>query len=265
MGGGGGDGGYQARQDQIDASKTAARSKLNALFGIAPSATSAAGVAAPSPQGGAVLVGSAGDAGEYIQAAAPESVGAAPAADTSLSDEAAKNKAALDALYGKVRTDAFDAGRRRIDEQKTAAGRNLKFELFAKGLNAGSVDVDQNALLGRTYTQGLTDLGAKADNTSNQLKAADQAARLQLLQSIDSGMDQGSAVSSALGQMQTNASKAAADATGANIGNLFADVGLLYQQSNAAKGKQAAQQWFGSQYPGYNARGSGGTLTGTGG
>lgn len=203
--GGGGDGGYQERQDAIDRDKATARQKLNVLFGVAP-----AGGGEP---------------------------------------EAAANKAALDTLYSKVRGDAYAAGKTRLDESKGTAQRNLKFELFARGLNGGSADVDQNALLGRTYTQGLTDLGAKADDTATQLKSDDEAARLGLLQSIDNGMDQQSAISSAIGQMKNSADRAASAATGTNLGDLFGNAGLLYQDAQYAKGKASAAAQMAAKYP----------------
>lgn len=214
--GGGGDGGYQDRQDAIDRDKASARARLNELFGV-------------------------GD-----------------------TQAAQANKTAADGLYSKVRSDAFTAGKARVDDQKAKAGRDLKFELFAKGLNGGSVDVDQNALLGRTYSQGLTDLGAKADATAADLRGNDTAARLQLLQSIDNGMDQGSAVSSALGQLKVNSDKAAADATGSNIGDLFANAGLLYQKSQASQGRAAANAWWRQNGGAYLPRGTSGNLSNTG-
>ena len=124
--------------------------------------------------------------------------------------ESAANKAARDELYSTVRQNAFDAGKRRLDESQTDAKRNLKFELFAKGLGGGSVDVDQNALLDRTYNQGVIDLGAKADTVRNNMRSSDESTRLNLLQSIDAGMDQGSALSSAIAQMRNASDEAAA-------------------------------------------------------
>lgn len=164
------------------------------------------------------------------------------------SAEAERNKAARDALYGTVRTNAFDAGKRRIDEQKTTAARDLKFALAAQGLRGGSEDVNQNALLGRTYDQGVLDLGAKADAARADLQASDENTRLGLLQSIDAGMDQGSALSSALAQLKNNNDSAAAAATGTNLGDLFGSAGLLYSKSNAARGKQAGSAYWGSMY-----------------
>lgn len=239
MGGGGGDGGYGERQAQQDRQKQQARDALNVLFGVAPSGQAAGVNRADFYTPGSSF---AGDSGQSEAPLVFDQAGydAAAAGVTDLGAQAARNKAALDALYSGVRQNAFDAGKRRIDEQRSTAGRDLKFELFARGLNGGSVDIDQNALLGRVFTQGLTDLGARADATATQLRTGDEQTRLGLLQSIDNGMDQGSAISSALNQMRNNADRASAEATGTTLGDLFADAGLLYQQGRRARGEQTA-------------------------
>lgn len=226
MGGGGGGDDYSAKQAQIDAKKTAARNSLNAAFGVAPTA-SAAPVAGTSPRGG------------YGSIYEPDAGMAAPGPDP-LASQASANKTARDTLYSTVRDNAFNAGKRGFDERKTDASRNNKFALYAQGLQGGSVDVDQNALIDRTYHQGLLDLGAKADSAKTELQSGDEQARLQLLQSIDAGMDEGSALSSALGQMQVNSNRASAAAQGTNLGDLFADSGALYTKSQAARGQQYA-------------------------
>ncbi len=245
--GGGGDGGFSERQDRTDASKARARSALNVLFGVAPTVA-----VADMPDRASFTTNTTTGSGQdqqvgptvFDQAGYDAAVAAAQHANDAAASDATTNKAGLDALFQTTRDNAYTAGKRRVDEQKTTAGRDLKFELFARGLNGGSTDIDQNALLGRTYTQGLTDLGAKADGTATQLRGDNEAARLQLLQSIDSGMDQGSAISSALGQMKVNADRAASDATGTAIGDLFANTGLIYQQNRVAQGKQnAANAW----------------------
>lgn len=263
--GGDGDGGYGARQDKIDADKTAARAKLNALFGVAPSGTNTP----TAPTRSAYLNLPASGSGEYGQEAggfnqpALDAATAATAADiANLGAEAAINKAGLDKLFADTRTNAFTAGKRRIDEQKADAGRNLKFELFSRGQNGGSTDIDQNALLGRTYAQGITDLGAKADSVATGLRADNERARLGLLQSIDNGMDGSSAVSSALGQMKVASDQAAADATGTALGDLFGGTGLIYQQARTSQGRLNAANQYGSN-PLF-ARGSSGSLTSTG-
>lgn len=266
---GGGDGGFGARQDAQDAAKARARDQLNILFGVAPTSAYTANVdrnAFYTP--GAAMPVERGDGGVSWEAGDPifDQAGydAAVAAANASNGDAAKNKADLEALFGQVRTSAFDAGKRRLDESKGQAARDLKFELFARGLNGGSVDVDQNALLGRTYSQGIADLGGKADTLQSQFKGDNEAARLQLLQSIDSGMDAGSAVSSALGQMRVNADRAAADAIGTNVGDLFSTAGLIYNQNRVAQGRQNAGNWWATQNTsGGNRSGGSGARTGT--
>lgn len=175
------------------------------------------------------------------------------------------NKSARDELYSTVRQNAFDAGKRRLDESQGDAKRNLKFELFAKGLGGGSVDVDQNALLDRTYNQGIIDLGAKADTVRNTLKSGDESTRLNLLQSIDAGMDQGSALSSAIAQMKNASDTAAAEATGATVGDIFSNAGLLYQDSVRRKNQQAARDEWSRMLsqPRSASSGASGTITST--
>ena len=243
MGGGGGDGGFGERQDRQDAEKARARQALNVLFGVAPAAGTVdrSKFVTTTPGGMADDSGAALPPVESFDQAGYE---AAIAEQAKQAADAAKNKTDLEALFGSVRSSAYDAGKRRIDEQKGEAGRQLKFELFARGQNGGSVDIDQNALLGRTYSQGLTDLSGKADAAAADARGNNEATRLQLLQSIDSGMDQGSAISSALGQMRVNADKATSGAIGTSVGDLFSSVGLLYEKRQAAQGRNAWQQYM---------------------
>lgn len=186
---------------------------------------------------------------------------------------AAKNKSARDLLYSTVRDNAFTAGQRKLNDSRDQAQRDLKFELFAKGLNGGSVDVDQNALLGRNYGQGVLDLGAKADSTVADMRGADETTRLGLLQSVDAGMDQGTALSSALGQLKVNNDRAAAEAAGTAVGDVFGGTGALYNESMRRKGVADAQAAFSPYlYGRYNTnpkpvstKGAGGVITSTGG
>jgi hypothetical protein len=254
-GGGGGDGGYEARQQKIEAQKAQARAKLNQQFGYG------GGMVAPVNP----FSGKRGWLGALVDTAGAE----ATATDFQRQQaeyEAAQNaenpnRAARDRLYDTVRTSAFDSGKRRLDEGMEDAARQNKFELFARGLSGGSEDIDQNAKLNRTYTQGVMDLGAKADAARAQFRGDDENTRLQLLQSIDAGMDEGSALSSAAQRMQVAADRASADAQGTALGNVFDTAGLLYQQSQASKGRQAATEWWNEMKPG-GGRGSAGSKTG---
>jgi hypothetical protein len=243
MGGGGGDGGFGARQDAQDAEKARARQALNVLFGVAPTGGGVDRSRFVSTTPGAIADDS-GMATPGVETFDQGGFDAATAEQSSQAAEAERNRRGLEELFGSVRSGAFNAGKRRLDEQKGEAERQLKFELFARGQNAGSVDIDQNALLGRTYGQGITDLGGRADAAAADARSTNEATRLQLLQAIDSGMDQGSAISSALGQMRANSDRATAGTIGTSVGDLFSNVGLLYEKRQASQGRNNWPQYM---------------------
>lgn len=263
MGGGGGDDGYEARQAAVEERKAAARQLLNARFGEgAPSAVDRSRFTTQrwvddesgQPTAPVTFLQYGDDSGVTSARSAPalryESVFDQAGYDAAQAENDAigGTKAAREALYGTVRNNAFNAGKRGLDESRDRAQRDLRFELFAKGLNGGSEDINQNAMLGRTYDAGILDLGAKADAAATGLRNSDEQARLSLLQGIDSGMDQGSVLSSAANQLANNASAASAEAQGTSIGDLFANAGLLSQQSQYRAGKQAGFDAYGSLF-----------------
>lgn len=243
--GGGGDN-YEAQAAAQEAKKQRARNALNLVFGVAPTP-----IEAPLSRFSDMVPG-------FNEAKADANVANVAEAD--------KNKLGRETLYQSIRDNAFTAGRRGLDENQERASRDNRFALFAQGLNGGSVDIDENALLKRTADRGLLDLGAKADATKADIMGNDEQTRLGLLQSIDAGMDQGSALSSALNQMRVNSDRAAAAAQGTSIGDLFADSGLLYTKSKEARGRQAAQDWWQTNYPRPGmGSGGGGIISATGG
>lgn len=288
MGGGGDNGEYSAKQAEMEARKARARNALNVMFGVAPTAPDQAnyvqgrgrksfvfnpitGFLGPDDieRGDPFTSGLAGTNPEgYV--ADPASYQGAVQLANSQREQANANKTARDALYQKIRDDAFGAGKRGLDDRRDVAKRQNKFALFAQGLAGGSEDIDQNALLQRTYNDGTLQLGARADAAKTDMMSSDEQTRLGLLQSIDAGMDEGSAISSAIGQLKVNSDRAAAQAQGTTLGDLFADAGLLYTESNAAKGRNAARNMWSGLFPtnpkpaGGN-KGSGGTITGIGG
>ena len=262
-GGGGGDSGYEARQQAVEEQKARARQKLNAAFGEgAPPEIDRAAFTTVIPQTARGVVRGFGNIPGFQ--ANPEDIEEiqVPGGGTTSFDQAgydaavAENqsilgrKAERDKLYGTVRENAFNAGKRGLDESREKAARDLRFELFAKGLNGGSEDVNQNAMLRRTYDAGILDLGAKADAAATGLRTSDETTRLNLLQGIDSGMDQASILSSAANQLSNNSERAAAEAQGTSIGDLFANAGLLSAQSQYRQGKAAGTDWWNTLSPG---------------
>jgi hypothetical protein len=241
--GGGGDGGYEARQAQVEADKSKARTSLNRMFGEGGFDEHAYLSANPDV---AAQVGPGGfESGQQHY----DKFGRRENRQIQADPAALAAKAARESMYQTVRDNAFTSGKRRLDENADDARRKLKFELFASGQAGGSGDVDQNARLNRTYSQGLIDLGGKADAAKAEFRGNDEDTRLQLLQSIDNGMDQGSALSQASQRMQIASDRAASDAQGTALGNLFDSAGLMYTDSQLARGRQAGQQAAFDMFP----------------
>lgn len=261
--GGGGDGGYEKRQAEIERKKQQARDELNALFGVGsadPEAISASLGPAPDKgkftSGGTQYVVGPAEGGDYVstpqtfdEAGYNSALNAYNAKVAKRKRDIGQNANVRNELYQGVRENAFTAGRRGLDEKQQDAARKLKFELFATGQAGGSGDIDQNSRLNRTYSQGLIDLGSKADAARADFRGQDEQTRLALLQSIDAGMDQGSALSSATQRMQIAADKAAADANGTTLGDLFNTGSEFYNQNQYARGRQAAQDWWNTYSP----------------
>lgn len=272
MGGGGDD--IAGQQAAAEAKKQTARDALNLQFGVAPTSSAAptrdAFTSTTYGPGGGTSgnLGASGDSGGgFLNSGTPTTSfdqAGFDAATAAYNGQAATARANLDArnkLYQGVRDDAFNAGKIGLDTTRDTAARNNSFALFGQGLNGGSEDIDENALLNRTYNQGVLNLGAKADAAESTLKSNDEQTRLGLLQSIDSGLDQGSALSSSINQLAANSDTAAANAQGTDLGDLFADTGLLYTKSKAGQGVADARSAFNSFYPYPGAATTGGSGT----
>lgn len=290
-GGSAGDGGFEARQAATEAKKQQARDAINVLFGTAPrnsiapkrseftmptwQAVQQGKITAPAPAPAADPNAPndapwASEPAPWVGQMTPEM--AAPYFDKAgfnkaltefkgMHADAGKNKTTRDTLYDTVRENAFTAGQRALDEDYADARRSNRFELFARGLNGGSEDIDQSARERRVYSKGLLDLGARADAARAGFRANDEETRLQLLGAIDAGMDQGSALTSASNRMRIAADKAAADAQGTALGDVFNNAGLLYDNGQYALGRQAGQQawWQSYQPPGGRRNSTGAT------
>jgi hypothetical protein len=164
--GGGGDDGYEKRQQGIEQSKAQARAKLNAMFGAV---TDPAALGLPSDPKDAYFREKM-NLNPSTPLLVPDEVASQDPGYgqfmegmnnrlNDVSTTTAQNAQARDGLYQTVRDNAFTAGKRALDEKQQDAARKLKFELFATGQAGGSGDIDENAKQKRTYNQGLIDLG----------------------------------------------------------------------------------------------------------
>lgn len=169
----------------------------------------------------------------------------------------AKTKADREALYTKVGQDIFNQKAQQLDEQQKIASREVGFQLARQGTYGGSSQVDQEAQIQRDRDLALTQIGGQAEGGSAALRSSDEQARLNLLSRVDAGLDQSSAVTSAINQI-TNAKDAIlSSAQAQNLGDVFNNIALLNTagQTGAAQGRGLGRanqynQLFGAPTPG---------------
>lgn len=139
--------------------------------------------------------------------------------------------------------------RQDLDKQKTDADRNTKFALARSGQTGGSVAIDTNADLTRSYNKGLIDAERKAQGAAAGLSAADQEARLNLISMAQNGLDATTGRSQALESMRTNLATAKQQSVQDGIGDVFGTLKQVYKNSLEAKGKRdAAKYGFNALY-----------------
>lgn len=261
--GGGGDGGAQQRAEQDEYRKAQARNRVNAIFGIDPTKVSAPvdpldRFRRPDPintqsvntRGTSDPPTYYGQRGSPFVPPTPEPV-VAPQDTTdygAMETEARGNKAARDALYQTTANNAFDLNKSTLDRDHGVAQRQNKFQLFRQGLAGGSVDADQNALLGEATDRATLNVRNAADTVGNDFRAADEQTRLDILRQISGGLDANSAIQSGIRGMQLSSDRAN-QASRTDIGSgLLDDAGLLYQSKEKAAGMKAGMDWYSKMY-----------------
>lgn len=123
--------------------------------------------------------------------------------------------------------------------QKGVADRNLKFSMAKAGLSGGSADADARTTLGEEFTRGLLQAEDTAQSSLGDLKASDEASRLQLLTMAQSGLDATTAASRAMANVQQGAQTAKSRATADGLGDIFAATNKTYQTQQEAVGRRA--------------------------
>ena len=150
-------------------------------------------------------------------------------------------------LYDTVSNDTYNFHKQRLDDGRDLAERSLRFQLARQGQFGGSLDVDQNGELAKGYNNGLVDARNLADAARNEALARDDQTRIDLINRINAGMDEGSAIASAGSQMQSNINQARDNALSQSLGDAFGNIALLKKQWDYQQGMNQVQ----SQYPNY--------------
>lgn len=145
-------------------------------------------------------------------------------------------------MYREHANAARDLNMKYLTEDRDDAAQQLRIAMARQGLGGGSTDIEQTAKLNRAFNEGVLDIGNQTDNMVNALEAADEQARLDLLDKINAGMDAESAASAANAALQQSANNAVANTRGRFIGNQFAQLfgtlgtGLYGQGANDVRG-----------------------------
>lgn len=148
-------------------------------------------------------------------------------------------------MYSTIRDDTNQYFAKQLEEDRAAAARELGFMKARAGQTGSSPAIDLDTEFNRRYDRGLLDIANRAQSAETGMRSADEQARLGLIGRIQSGMDQGSATSSALSQLQSNLDLARQNAIYGRMANVFADLVGMNNMSQAQAGADAARRDYG--------------------
>jgi len=253
-----GDGGAAERQAAEDARVAAAIQKINEIFGVSqaqpetvdraaftktvPSNSTAAnpsGIFSAVSTGNVVPTSTAfggfnginnfGKTQTVFDQAGYDAAVAAAAEKAKKLSTAASDR---EKLYSTIGSDATNNALLDLNKDRAITERELNFMLARAGLSGGSRDVDVNKDILDTYQQGVLKATNSGLSTANNARSADDTTRVNLINSIRSGLDAGSAQQQAYQDMQNNARTAQDNANANGLAGFFD--ALKTQQQNAA-------------------------------
>ena len=137
---------------------------------------------------------------------------------------------AVNALFGTADRDAQYAGHKAnvyglnktaIDKSYGDAQRNLTFSLARNGLSNSSVGADKKSDLLTNFNDNIQRANDMSDSAMNTLKTNDERTRQNMVGSVQSGLDQTQAVSSALNNMNLNYKSANQNNVAQNWDSMF--------------------------------------------
>lgn len=277
-GGGGGDDGISEREAARQARIDAATKAVNELFGIGPRT-------AMSPTGEKRLTGytmtTPGD--EFTPATSrtvtPQEYETAqrtmtgrvmgipvygsgatysPIYENIMTEKPTAAAAAADArarMYDTVRGDTRNFYSQQLNDDREKAAREMRFRLARAGTAGSSQAIDMGRDFTKANDRGLLDVANRADSAASNVRSSDEQSRLGLISKIVAGMDQGSAMSSALSQLQTNADIERQNSMAGRMENMFADLFGTYNNGQIASGVSDARRAYGGGLGNYFGNG----------
>jgi hypothetical protein len=140
--------------------------------------------------------------------------------------------AGREATYSKIGEDTKANALIDLNKDRSITERDLGFMLARQGLSGGSRDVDVNRDVLDKFQQGVLKATNMGLSSANNARSADDQTRVKLIQSVQAGLDEGSAIQQAYEGMRNNSRAAQDDANTASLAGFFDT--LVNQQKNAA-------------------------------
>lgn len=132
-----------------------------------------------------------------------------------------------------------------VNQQQGTAARNLKFADARSGMTGGSVAADHGGLLQRDYQGGLLTAADTARNGLTDLQDQDQAEKRSLIAMSNDASNVGQNNSGILQGAQLGLKQAGTNANVQSLGDMFANLGGIYQNSQARKYYQQQSSPYG--------------------
>ena len=121
-----------------------------------------------------------------------------------------------------------------VRKQQKIASRGLKFGLARSGLTGGSAAVDTGRTLGEEFSTGLLKAERGAQAGLSDLKASDEAARLQLLGLAQTGLSSTTAADRAAEAIRSNLAGAKSSFTTSGVADVFGKTSDLFRKQEEA-------------------------------
>ncbi|WOB24745.1 MULTISPECIES: hypothetical protein [Xanthomonas] len=142
--------------------------------------------------------------------------------------------------------------RNELDRQKDVADRSLKFAMARNGQTGGSTSVDASRLLGENFQTGVLSADRLAQGAANNLRTADEQARMSLISQAQSGMDMTGGASQAAAALRNNLQGAQAGLKVDALGDVFGGIATIAKNSrDQAAERRGFNNTWGFYQPGF--------------
>lgn len=245
-GGGGGDGGAAARKATEDSRVARAIDSINASFGVGEdNAQQDSGRVMDNIRGGSRggslfgprifdIIGQIGQRGRS-------------GIETTTKATRAATMAGREKLYAGFGEDTKNTAMQDLNKDRDIMQRDIGFSLARQGLSGGSRDIDLGRDIMDRYQQGVLKAADMGLSVTNNARMADDRTRIGLINSVRSGLDQGSAQQQAYESMTNNARQASDNAKNTNLAGFFDSMRGLQQEYNYNQGLKQGQAKYGGK------------------